>query len=150
MSKVSISEASRLTNKTRKTVYKYIQDGLLTVSMDTQGKKVIDISELIRVFGEIEMPKYTEVNNTEVSNNIHQVTLESIQLIAEKDVEIARLQSLLAGKDELLNSKNDQIKTLEKSLHLLEDLTNKIPVPVTQEPVQKDFGNVYWVNKSVY
>lgn len=139
MSKVSISEASRLTNKTRKTVYKYIQDGLLTVSMDTQGKKVIDISELIRVFGEIEMPKYTEVNNTEVSNNIHQVTLESIQLIAEKDVEIARLQSLLAGKDELLNSKNDQIKTLEKSLHLLEDLTNKIPVPVTQEPVQKGF-----------
>ena len=139
MSKVSISEASRLTNKTRKTVYKYIQDGLLTVSMDTQGKKVIDISELIRVFGEIEMPEYTEVNNTEVSNNIHQVTLDSIQLIAEKDVEIARLQSLLAGKDELLNSKNDQIKTLEKSLHLLEDLTNKIPVPVTQEPVQKGF-----------
>ncbi len=139
MSKVSISEASRLTNKTRKTVYKYIQDGLLTVSMDTQGKKVIDISELIRVFGEIEMPEYTEVNNTEVSNNIHQVTLESIQLIAEKDVEIARLQSLLAGKDELLNSKNDQIKTLEKSLHLLEDLTNKIPVPTVQEPVQKGF-----------
>lgn len=139
MSKVSISEASRLTNKTRKTIYKYIQDGLLTVSMDTQGKKVIDISELIRVFGEIEMPEYTEVNNTEVSNNIHQVTLESIQLIAEKDVEIARLQSLLAGKDELLNSKNDQIKTLEKSLHLLEDLTNKIPVPTVQEPVQKGF-----------
>ena len=139
MSKVSISEASRLTNKTRKTIYKYIQDGLLTVSMDTQGKKVIDISELIRVFGEIKMPEYTEVNNTEVSSNIHQVTLESIQLIAEKDVEIARLQSLLAGKDELLNSKNDQIRTLEKSLHLLEDLTNKIPVPVTQEPVQKGF-----------
>ena len=139
MSKVSISEASRLTNKTRKTIYKYIQDGLLTVSMDTQGKKVIDISELIRVFGEIEMPEYTEVNNTEVSNNIHQVTLESIQLIAEKDVEIARLQSLLAGKDELLNSKNDQIKTLEKSLHLLEDLTNKIPVPVTQKPVKTGF-----------
>ena len=54
-------------------------------------------------------------------------------------MEIARLQSLLAGKDELLNSKNDQIKTLEKSLHLLEDLTNKIPVPTVQEPVQKGF-----------
>ena len=139
MSKVSISEASRLTNKTRKTVYKYIQDGLLTVSMDTQGKKVIDISELIRVFGEIEMPEYTVVNNTEISNNTHQVTLESIQLIAEKDVEIARLQSLLSGKDELLNAKNEQIKTLEKSLHLLEDLTNKIPVPKTKEPTQKGF-----------
>ena len=139
MSKVSISEASRLSNKTRKTIYKYIQDGLLTVSMDTQGKKVIDISELIRVFGEIEMPEYTVVNNPEISNNIHQVTLESIQLIAEKDVEIARLQSLLAGKDELLNSKNDQIKTLEKSLHLLEDLTNKIPVSTTQEPIKRGF-----------
>ena len=139
MSQVSISEASRLTNKTRKTIYKYINDGLLTVSMDTQGKKVIDISELIRVFGKIEMPEYTDVNNTEISNNIHQVTLESIQLIAEKDVEIARLQSLLAGKDELLNSKNDQIKTLEKSLHLLEDLTNKIAVPTVQEPAQKGF-----------
>ena len=139
MSKVSISEASRLTNKTRKTIYKYIQDGLLTVSMDTQGKKVIDISELIRVFGEIEMPEYTVVNNPEISNNIHQVTLKSIQLIAEKDVEIAKLQSLLSGKDELLNAKNEQIKTLEKSLHLLEDLTNKIPVPTTQEHIKKGF-----------
>ena len=139
MSKVSISEASRLSNKTRKTIYKYIQDGLLTVSMDTQGKKVIDISELIRVFGEIEMPEYTVVNNPEISNNIHQVTLESIQLIAEKDVEIARLQSLLSGKDELLNAKNDQIKTLEKSLLLLEDLANKIPAPTTQEPIKKGF-----------
>ena len=139
MSKVSISEASRLSNKTRKTIYKYIQDGLLTVSMDTQGKKVIDISELIRVFGEIEMPEYTVVNNPEISNNIHQVTLKSIQLIAEKDVEIAKLQSLLSGKDELLNAKNEQIKTLEKSLHLLEDLTNKIPVPTTQEPIKKVF-----------
>ena len=82
MSKVSISEASRLSNKTRKTIYKYIQDGLLTVSMDTQGKKVIDISELIRVFGEIEMPEYTVVNNPEISNNIHQVTLKSIQLLS--------------------------------------------------------------------
>ena len=54
-------------------------------------------------------------------------------------MEIARLQSLLAGKDELLNSKNDQIKTLEKSLHLLEDLTNKIAVPTVQEPAQKGF-----------
>ena len=54
-------------------------------------------------------------------------------------MEIARLQSLLIGKDELLNSKNDQIKTLEKSLHLLEDLTNKIPVPKTKEPTQKGF-----------
>ena len=139
MSKVSISEASRLTNKTRKTIYKYINDGLLTVSMDTQGKKVIDISELIRVFGKIEMPEYTDVNNTEISNNIHQVTFESIKLIAEKDVEIARLQSLLSGKDELLNAKNEQIKTLEKSLHLLEDLTNKIPTPTIQEPVKNGF-----------
>jgi hypothetical protein len=139
MSQVSISEASRLTSKTRKTIYKYINDGMLTVSIDTQGKKVIDISELIRVFGEIEMPEYTEVNNTEISNNIHQVTLENIQLIAEKDVEIARLQSLLSGKDELLNAKNEQIKTLEKSLHLLEDLTNKIPTPTIQKPVKNGF-----------
>ena len=139
MSQVSISEASRLTSKTRKTIYKYINDGMLTVSIDTQGKKVIDISELIRVFGEIEMPEYTEVNNTEISNNIHQLTLENIQLIAEKDVEIARLQSLLSGKDELLNAKNEQIKTLEKSLHLLEDLTNKIPTPTIQKPVKNGF-----------
>jgi len=52
MAVVSISEAARLTGKSRKTIQRYVADGRLSVSQDVAGKPAIDTSELIRVFGE--------------------------------------------------------------------------------------------------
>jgi len=51
MALVSISEASRLTNKSRTTVHRYISKGKLSICTDENGVKKIDTSELLRVFG---------------------------------------------------------------------------------------------------
>jgi len=53
MAQVSISEAARLTGKSRKTLHTYISSGKLTKVTDNQGKPKIDTSELIRVFGNL-------------------------------------------------------------------------------------------------
>ncbi|WP_407224987.1 helix-turn-helix domain-containing protein [Enterobacter kobei] len=50
MALVSISEASRLTNKSRTTVHRYISKGKLSICTDENGVKKIDTSELLRVF----------------------------------------------------------------------------------------------------
>ena len=56
MAKVSISEAARLVNVSRPTLYKMLNNGTLTyTSVVKHGKQVktIDTSELIRVFGSL-------------------------------------------------------------------------------------------------
>jgi len=51
MAKVGISEASKLTEKSRQTLYRHIKKGKLSVEKDNSGSVVVDISELHRVYG---------------------------------------------------------------------------------------------------
>lgn len=52
MALVSISEAARLAGVARSHFYKaYVDTGVISVSKDLQGKRKIDTSEIMRVFG---------------------------------------------------------------------------------------------------
>lgn len=48
----SISAASRHCNKSRTTIIKHIRQGRLTATVDDQGNKVLEASELVRVYGD--------------------------------------------------------------------------------------------------
>ncbi len=50
--KFSIAAASRLTGKSRTTIAKHIRAGRLSCEEDASGAKLIDASELIRVYGD--------------------------------------------------------------------------------------------------
>jgi DNA-binding transcriptional MerR regulator len=55
MAKVSITAAAKLAGVSRSTLYRsYIDKGLLSVSKDQKGKRCIDTSELLRVFGALQ------------------------------------------------------------------------------------------------
>ncbi len=78
MAKVSITEAARLAGISRYQLYRgYINKGVLTVDKDTQGRPLIDTSELLRVFGELTMAGRDA--HTVDSNVAHQVTRENGQ-----------------------------------------------------------------------
>lgn len=55
MSKLNISEAARATNKPRSTIQRNIKKGVLSAEKDATGRTVIDVSELQRVFGNLDM-----------------------------------------------------------------------------------------------
>jgi hypothetical protein len=48
----SIAAASRRTGKSRTTIIKHIRQGKLSVTVDSQGNKVLEASELMRVYGD--------------------------------------------------------------------------------------------------
>jgi hypothetical protein len=50
--KFTVTEAERLTGKTRQTISTYIKEGKISAEIGPNGKKVIDLSELHRVFGD--------------------------------------------------------------------------------------------------
>lgn len=49
--KYSISAASRMTSKSRTTIKKHLAEGKLSYGLDANGAKVIDVAELMRVYG---------------------------------------------------------------------------------------------------
>ena len=53
MQPVSITEATRLTGKSRATLYRMISKGALSATQSDSGEKIIDVAELMRVFGEL-------------------------------------------------------------------------------------------------
>ena len=53
MAILSISTAAKAAGISRQSMYNHIKDGTISVTMDNFDKKGIDLSEILRVFGEI-------------------------------------------------------------------------------------------------
>lgn len=120
MAKVSISEAARLTQTSRPTLYKMINSGELNFTSTVKaGKsvKVIDTSELIRVFGDINgveavaaftvktEPKFTSVNSADLQRLQHQIEL---------------LQKENEGLKEAVAARDEHIASVRQAMLLLE------------------------------
>lgn len=136
MAQVSISEAARLTGKSRKTLHTYISNGKLTKVTDAKGKPKIDTSELIRVFGELSKPKETVTSQCNLSQEVtpEAVTINSAEIDHLKQ-EVAFLRELLAEKDK----RNEDLK------HALLLIESKLPAthePVAPMPAKKSW--VFW------
>lgn len=123
MAQVSISEAARLTGKSRKTLHTYISNGKLTKVTDVQGKPKIDTSELIRVFGELTTPNETA---TPRCNFSHKVTPKTV---TTHDTEVERLKQEVSFLKELLIEKDKRNDDLKHALLLIES-----KLPTTPEP----------------
>jgi len=120
MAKVSISEAARLAQTSRPTIYKLINSGKLNFTSTVKaGKsiKVIDTSELIRVFGAISgiepvtsftvntESEFTPVNSADLQDLQHQIQL------LEKENE--GLKEAVAARDEHIASVRQAMLLLE-------------------------------------
>lgn len=125
MSKVSITEASKLVKISRATMYKkYINTGIISVEL-VNGVKQIDVSELIRVFGVIH-----EVDS--------QVDTAKTDVDSEKDNQKDKIIALL--ESQLYEAKEREkwlMLQLEKTTHLLE---NKQP---QEKPKRKKFLGIF-------
>lgn len=120
MSKVSITQAAKLAGISRSYLYrKYINTGKLSV-LTEDDKKLIDVSELIRVFGELQVDKeqITEYAQSD-TQQINTSSQDRDRLIAHLERELAEVKADAKQREEWLKSQ------LEKATHLLEDKTVK-------------------------
>lgn len=54
MPQISISKAARLTGKPRSTIHRHLKNGKLSKGTDGQGRPVVDVAELERVYGPLQ------------------------------------------------------------------------------------------------
>lgn len=116
MARVSISEAARLVKVSRPTIYKMINSGKLSyTSVVKHGKsiKVIDTSELIRVFGSLD-GVIDDVKSDAESTGINSVGLHDLQhRIALLEAENDGLKGAVKARDEHIDSLRQAIQLLE-------------------------------------
>lgn len=116
MALVSVSEAARLTRKSRKTIQRYVADGRISMSQGDAGRSGIDTSELIRVFGELSQPIPALSHGTES----RRVATDVSPNVPALEAHIQALQAEIAARDMLLEAKDKHIASLDIALRLLE------------------------------
>ena len=116
MARVSISEAARLVKVSRPTIYKMINSGKLSytsVVKHGNGIKVIDTSELIRVFGSLD-GVIDDVKSDAESTGINSVGFHDLQhRIALLEAENDGLKGAVKARDEHIDSLRQAMQLLE-------------------------------------
>lgn len=132
MALVSISEASRLTKKSRTTVHRYISNGKLSICTDENGIKKVDTSELLRVFGAFKSVHHeqsdTATNEQHATPNGTGETSKTKQL--EHEIEHLR---------QLVTAQQSHIDSLKQAMLLIESKQPTTPEPVAPAPTKKSW-----------
>lgn len=138
MSKVRITQAEQMTGKSRATIYRDIDKGLVSADVDERGFKVIAVSELERYYGKLKTPVETQCESQvdEMKQDKTQVTTadESVLL-----VDVLRDQvSLLTSQLEKAAERETQL------LQLLATEQEKTKLLMLPAPRPKFFG---WIQE---
>lgn len=116
MALVSISEASRLTKKSRTTVHRYISNGKLSICTDENGIKKIDTSELLRVFGAFKSVHHEQSDT--VTNGQHATPggTSETNKIKQLEQEIEHLRQLVTAQQSHIDSLKQAMLLIESKL----------------------------------
>ena len=148
MSKVRISKAAKMVGKSKHTIYRDIENGLVSCESDGRGFKVIEVSELERFYGKLEQQASPSTTAEETSQQsqfdkpIQHETLKMGEVPADKLIEV--LEDQVAILTRQLENATDQIRdaTTEKTqlLELLSAEQEKTKLLMLPAPKQKAFG----------
>ena len=136
VTKLNISQASRAIHKPRTTVQRHIDKGKLSSEKDATGKTVIDVSELQRVYGNLDMDA--------AFNKMKQIASKMQNDTDENNAEVQHLKLELKHFEEKFRTSEERRQEAEareqKLLEIIEKQTLMLAAP--QEvvtPVKKSF-----------
>jgi len=109
---VTITEAAKQGFASRPTLYRAIKEGRLSAKKVKGGGKTIDVSELVRVFGEPESTTSSETRKETVSQGVSAVQAERNALQAE----VTRLTSDLERERVQVDRLMNMLETAQRQL----------------------------------
>lgn len=124
MSKVTVREASVLTGKSRETINTATNDGVLSFTHNARNVKVIDISELERVFPLVKSMDDLKASDT-VKSDSQAGALPSSDLSAQVAVLKERLESVSRETELLKSERERERRQLEAEIENLRDTLEK-------------------------
>ncbi|HCA7358528.1 TPA: helix-turn-helix domain-containing protein [Citrobacter freundii] len=113
MAKVSISEAARLTGKSRTTLHRLIKTGELSTCHGERNARMLDTSELLRVFGSLA--------RTVAAHDVEQVGEHSVTASQTENEQVIRLlKQEVEHLRTLVSAQGSHIDSLKQAMQLLE------------------------------
>lgn len=125
MSKLSVTEALKLVDVSKTTLYSDMDKGVVSFELDAKGRKRIDTAELQRVYGTLDIPL---LENPNEQNGKHDLTtLDTSAPIKTDDSEmvtllkfhIERLETELSIAHEREQHLMDMLKEQQKTQQLM-------------------------------
>ncbi|MNH03482.1 hypothetical protein D3C79_627460 [compost metagenome] len=113
MAKVSISEAARLTGKSRTTLHRLIKTGELSTCYGDRNARMVDVSELLRVFGTLEQRPAEQISGQVNEQSDTGVSAQGEQVVAQLRQEVEHLKTLVSAKDSHIDSLKQAMLLLE-------------------------------------
>lgn len=152
--KLTISAAARMYGKHRATLHRHIQQGRLSCVFQPDGSRALDVSELIRCYGEAPNPPDDMRQVATGSATPHATPHATPNQTPDNAALLARFDALL----EVVKEQRDELKGLRKEVHELrtlpapgqlaahpDDATPPTPAPPESVPVgspPRDFGDL--------
>jgi excisionase family DNA binding protein len=127
----SIPEAAKLAGVTRQTMYKAVKDGRISATEGTEGGKVIDTAELLRVYPNLKVDRESTPDDNQI---------DTARQLAEKDAEAMRRENALLREQlgEVRADRDRLIATIDHERRLLPAPAPQVS-PEATEPRRKRF-----------
>lgn len=113
MSKVSISEAARLTGKSRTTLHRLIRAGELSTCHGDRNARLIDVSELLRVFGALKNAPVAQLSEHMTEQHVTVSGQDDEQVLLQLRQEVEHLKSLVSAQESHISSLKQAMLLLE-------------------------------------
>ena len=97
--KVGLNEAARLTGASKTTILKYAEEGKLSFEFNGAQKKVYQVAELQRVFGDLKVQNGSAKGQQDQSEP-EQLAENTAVKVAQLEGEVAKLQAVLEAERE--------------------------------------------------
>lgn len=146
MAQLSVRDAALRAGISRQTMFRYIEQGRISATNNRAGQKQIAVSELLRVFGELQPETVTETTAATVRDTKRQGP-DSLSVTATQQLEIAQLKGQLELATERLQMAQERISELKTTTHelseekgrlltVIERQTLLLAAPVAQQPAR--------------
>lgn len=125
--RLNLTQAAKAAGITRRTLYNHINQGKVTASRDGKSNPVIDVSELIRVYGNVSLPvkKIPTVSHRKnTQENFTPEPLEAVRLeLADLKASVTLLlEDKVAREQERQRHENERLQLQEEISRLTSEL----------------------------
>lgn len=120
MAQLTVRDAALRAGISRQTMFRYIEQGRISATNNRAGQKQIAVSELLRVFGELQPETVTETTAATVRGTRKQ-SPDSLSVTAVQQLEIAQLKGQLELATERLQMAQERISELKTTTHELSE-----------------------------
>ena len=138
MSKLTITEAVKVIPVSESKLRRDMKAGVVSYEVDEKGKKRFDPSELVRVYGQIDLP--------ETNGQVKESNQQPSETRHDREREVALLENQIADLRNQLEKATDRETALIAEKSRLLDLTDRLTlmIPAPKETPEKSVG---WVQR---